>query len=114
MVDDDEDILMLMRVLLTSNNFEVVTAKNGTIGLEKVISEKPDLVLLDIDMPEMNGFEVLERIKGNPVTKSIPVLMLTARSGGADFERAINGDADRYVAKPFKSKFLLEKINQLL
>nr|MDA3792720.1 response regulator [Elusimicrobiota bacterium] len=68
----------------------------------------------DIDMPEMDGFEVLKRVKNNPATKIIPVIMLTARSAGADFEKAINSDADRYVAKPFKTKFLLEKIRQLL
>jgi len=82
--------------------------------LEKVLLDRPDLVLLDIDMPDMNGFEVLERMKDNPATKRIPVIMLTARTETETFEKAVEKEADRYIAKPFKSSFLIEKVNQVL
>ena len=113
-VDDDRNIVRFAEVLLEKNGFSVITANDGSYALEKVLREKPDLVLLDIDMPEMNGFEVLERMKQNPATKRIPVIMLTARSDAGTFEKAVENDADRYVSKPFDNKFLLEKIQQVL
>ncbi len=84
------------------------------MALERVILDRPDLVVLDIDMPEIDGLEVLKRIKDNPATKSIPVIMLTARSDSHTFERAVDYSADRYIAKPFNSSFLLEKVSQVL
>lgn len=113
-VDDDKDIVRLMKVLLSSRGYSTITASDGSYALEKVILEKPDIILLDIDMPEMNGFEVLQRVKENPATKRIPVIMLTASSETHSFEKAVDKKVDRYVAKPFKTKFLMEKIEEVL
>ncbi|MGM0441274.1 MAG: response regulator, partial [Elusimicrobiota bacterium] len=71
-------------------------------------------ILLDVDMPIMNGIEALEEIKNNSSTKDVPVIMLTARTEAETFEKAIDNQVDRYVAKPFKSQFLIEKVNQVL
>ncbi len=113
-VDDEEHILRLMQFLLEKNGFEAITAENGSLALEKVISEKPDLILLDLDMPGMNGFDVLERVKESPATRRIPVIMLTANSEVNTFEKAISKEADRYVSKPFNTNFLMEKVLQVL
>lgn len=113
-VDDDPNIVKLVQITLELNGFNVITAYNGKSGLEKTIEQMPDLILLDIDMPEMNGLQVLEEIKNNPSTAAIPVIMLTARTMGDDFEKAMERKADWYIAKPFKKDHLLEKINYLI
>ncbi|MFW6134412.1 MAG: response regulator [Elusimicrobiota bacterium] len=113
-VDDEPDILKFVRILLEKNGYSVITAKEGSYAMEKIILEKPDLILLDIEMPEMGGFEVLERIKENPATQRIPTIMLTGRSDTSTFEKAVDKKADRYISKPFKGKFLLEKVSQVL
>ncbi len=104
----------MLSVLLKSRGYEIDTASDGSYALEKIILNKPDLILLDIDMPEMNGLEVLERVKENPSTAGIPVIMLTANTDADSFERAVNKKADRYVAKPFKTSFLMDKIDEVL
>ena len=115
-VDDDPEISLLIKIILQKENkdFDIITANDGSYALEKVISEKPDLVLLDVDMPEINGLEVLDRIKDNPATKRIPVIMVTAKSNARDFEEAMEKKADWYIVKPFKQDHLLEKIKYLL
>ena len=115
-VDDDLEVSMLIKLILQKEDkdFDIITASDGSYALEKVISEKPDLILLDIDMPEISGLEVLDRIKDNPATKQIPVIMLTAKSMGTDFEEAMDKKADWYIVKPFKREHLLEKIRFLL
>ncbi|MDY0212505.1 MAG: response regulator [Desulfuromonadaceae bacterium] len=113
-VEDEESLLKLETILLTSRGFEVIGATNGKIALEILEKEKVDLVLLDIMLPEIDGFEVCRRIKSNPETKKLPVIMLTAKKSQEDLARGNEVGADWYVTKPFKSAKVIEIIERLL
>ncbi len=113
-VDDQPEITDLIRFILKKQNYESVIAFNGLEGLNKARSEMPDLILLDITMPDMNGYEVCEKLKSDPATAQIPIIMLTARDMGEDFEKAMEKKADWYITKPFDPKHLLKRIAYLL
>ncbi len=113
-VDDEPDYVTTIQCRLEWSHYEVITATNGQEGLEKVISEKPDLVLLDTSMPVMNGHEVLERLKQNPELKDIPVIMVTALCEAQDVAKASSYGVVDYVAKPFDFTELVEKIAKAL
>jgi len=112
--DDDPAIVKLLQTILEMNKFNVISTYDGRAALDKAKELNPDLIILDIDMPEMNGLEVLEEVKNNPSTQTIPIIMLTARTMGDDFEKAMEKNADWYIAKPFRKEHLLEKIALLL
>ncbi len=105
-IDDDEDIRKLVSYHLSLSQHEVLAAANGKEGLEIAINEKLDLILLDIMMPEMDGFEVCIRLKKDRKTKSIPVFMLTSKTRIGDVESAFKVGADNYITKPFNAKDL--------
>ncbi len=113
-VEDEESLLRLESILLTSKGYEVVAASNGLQALEVFKNEKPDLVLLDIMLPELDGFEVCRQIKANPATEAIPVIMVTAKKTGDDMTRGEQVGADWYITKPFKSAMVLETIQRFL
>ena len=113
-VDDQPEITDLIKFILNKQNYESVIAFNGLEGLNKARSEMPDLILLDITMPDMNGYEVCEKLKLDPATAQIPIIMLTARDMGEDFEKAMEKKADWYITKPFDPKHLLKRIAYLL
>lgn len=100
-VDDEKTIVRLVQVNLEREGYEVVTAYDGREALEKVESEKPDLIVLDVMMPYMDGFEVLQQLKKNPETRDIPVIMLTAKAQDADVFRGWQSGVDCYLTKPF-------------
>ena len=100
-VDDERHIVRLVEVNLQRAGYEVVTAYDGREALEKVKTETPDLVVLDVMMPYMDGFEVLKNLKADPVTAEIPVIMLTAKAQDADVFRGWQSGADCYLTKPF-------------
>lgn len=113
-VDDETDIVSTVQYRLKSCKYDVITADNGQEGLEKAAKEKPDLILLDINMPVMNGHEMLERLRGRPDLKSIPVIMLTAYSDRTDVSKAAELGISNYVTKPFDFAELTEKISNAL
>lgn len=113
-VEDEESLLKLESILLTSRGYEVVGAADGAAALEQVVAERPDLVILDIMLPEIDGFEVCRRIKQNPETAHIPVMMLTAKKSDQDCARGMAAGAAAYVTKPFKSARIVEIIQDLL
>jgi twitching motility two-component system response regulator PilG len=113
-VEDEESQLKLESILLTSKGFEVIGAANGSIALDILAKEKVDLVLLDIMLPEIDGFEVCRRIKNNPETRNLPVIMLTAKKSQEDLSRGDEVGADWYVTKPFKSAKVIETIERFL
>jgi twitching motility two-component system response regulator PilG len=113
-VEDEESLLKLESILLTSKGFEVIGAANGSIALDILAKEKVDLVLLDIMLPEIDGFEVCRRIKNNPETRNLPVIMLTAKKSQEDLFRGDEVGADWYVTKPFKSAKVIETIERFL
>ncbi len=113
-VDDDKLILDLVKETLEQEGYSVVSANNGTEALAMVKVQIPDLILLDIMMPKIDGFSVCEMLKGDKKFKDIPIVMLTAKSLSKDIEEAYERGADEYIIKPFDSVILLRKIRELL
>ena len=112
-VDDERHIVRLVQINLEKEGYEVVTASNGREALEKVDSEKPDLVVMDVMMPEMDGFEALKRLKDNEKTASIPVIMLTAKAQDADVFRGWQSGVDLYLTKPFNPMELITFVKRI-
>jgi len=113
-VDDEKDLLNLMKRLLTRGGFEVITASDGKEGLEKVHSEAPDLMILDINMPVMDGWEVCRKIRRDPLYKHLPIIMLTVRRTKADELKGFDLGGDEYVTKPFSPTELLARVKTVL
>ncbi|HUL61471.1 MAG TPA: response regulator [Methanocella sp.] len=114
-VDDEPDVVDLVKLVLESDGFEVYTAYSGKEALEKIGKVMPDLVLLDIMMPQMDGWEVYSRIRANPKTKDIPVAMLTAKSQSIDKMIGLHVvKVDDYITKPFGRSELLERVKRIL
>ena len=112
-VDDEPHLVDMVATRLRANRYEAVTAVRGGEGIEKAKREKPDLILLDVLMPDMDGYGVLSRLKEAPETKEIPVIMLTVRRWNEDIERALSAGAVDYIGKPFEPKDLLDKIQKV-
>jgi two-component system response regulator VicR len=111
-VDDEPAIANLAKVKLTNEGFDVVTAHSGKEALEKVAGEPPDAIVLDVMMPGMDGWEVASRLRGDPETKDIPILMLTAL--GIPEERVPGfADIDEYHTKPFEPATLVKLVRRL-
>lgn len=113
-VEDEESLLKLESILLTSRGYQVCSMRNGKDALECMEKEKPDLVLLDVMLPEVDGFEVCRQIKENPLTRHIPVVLLTAKKGREDMAKGEEVQADWYITKPFKSAMVIETIQRFL
>jgi DNA-binding response OmpR family regulator len=109
-VDDEADLISTVQCHIKWYGYDVITATNGKEGLEKAVNEKPDLVLLDISMPVMNGHEMLERLRKHPDLKDIPVIMLTALCEAEDIAKVSSYDIADYVTKPFDFTELMGKI----
>jgi two-component system alkaline phosphatase synthesis response regulator PhoP len=112
--DDDRNVLFLVSEILTRQNYEIAQAVNGDQAIAMARSLHPDLMILDIMMPLIDGVEVCRRIKADQDTQDIKVIMLTAKTGGRDIEAGIAAGADHYMTKPFKIAELTEKIHQLI
>src|ERR1700682_4009918 len=110
-VDDDPQIRRVMRATLTAQGYTIVEARDGQEALEKLRSERPDLVLLDMNMPVMDGLEACREIRRD---SEVPVIMLTVRSAEKDKVRALDAGADDYVVKPFGIQELLARVRALL
>jgi two-component system alkaline phosphatase synthesis response regulator PhoP len=113
-VDDDGDLLRIMREKLIWAGYEVITADNGREGLDKVVTEKPDLVLLDVMMPELDGLEVCRKIKTNPETKRVKVAIFSVRSSPRDRELSAEYLADAHISKPVSMDMLLKIVGRIL
>ncbi|MGM0568755.1 MAG: response regulator [Elusimicrobiota bacterium] len=113
-VDDSASTIKILQTILERKGFSVITAYDGKTGLKKARKISPDLIIYDINLPEMNGFEACEILKSDQLTKDIPVVMLSARDMGYDFETAMKKNADWYIVKPINPNHLLRVINKLL
>lgn len=113
-VDDEADLLVFVKARLEKNNFSVLTALDGQQALELVRKEKPDLIILDILLPKMDGFDVCDRLKKDPEFKKIPIIMLTAKDQPKDVQLAKKLGADAYISKPFESDILLYDVKRLI
>ena len=113
-VDDEPNIVQTQQDRLEMNEYEVVTAGNGKEGLERFEQEQPDVILLDVIMPIMDGHEMLEALRKRPTGQNVSVIMLTARSQTQDIARANACGIDDYIVKPFDLSELLEKIESVV
>jgi len=113
-VEDEESLLKLESILLTSKGYLVTACSEGFAALEELPRNRPDIVILDVMLPGMDGFEVCRKIKSDPEYATIPVIMLTARKNSQDMERGLQAGADAYITKPFKSAQLIGTIERLL
>ena len=111
--DDEKHIVRLIQVNLERQGYEVITAFNGAECLEKVKEDRPDLIVLDVMMPEMTGFEVLDILKKNPETEDIPVIMLTARAQDSDVLRGWQSGVECYLTKPFNPMELIAFVKRI-
>ena len=113
-VDDDQQNLELVQAYLEDIECETLAARDGIEALELVAGGKPDLILLDVMMPKMSGFEVCRRLKNDPQTSQIPVIMVTALNEFGDIERGIDSGTDDFVSKPINKLELLTRIRTML
>jgi len=113
-VDDKPDIVEIIQHRLNIYGWEVITSANGREGIEKAANEKPDLIVLDINMPVMNGHDMLDRLRKDPDLKDIPVIMCTMSDQMKDISRASSFNISDYVTKPFNCTELAEKIKDAL
>lgn len=113
-VEDEESLLKLESILLTTKGYLVQGATSGLSALEAVSEEPPDLILLDVMLPELDGFQVCERLKSNAATRHIPVILLTAKKTPEDLARGEAVGANQYITKPFKSAMVVKVIEELI
>lgn len=114
LVDDEEALVELMKVRLEANGFEVSVATDGAQALEIARQYRPDLIILDLMLPKMDGYKVCALLKGDINYSGIPILIFTARAQEGDQKLALEVGADDYIVKPFEPVVLLDKINKLL
>lgn len=114
-IEDDQEMIDLMRLILTRKGFELIGSLGGATGLENIQNEKPDLILLDLMMPEMDGWEVYQKIKSNDTTRNIPVVVVTAKAQSIDRVLGLQiAKVDAYISKPFSPQELLDSIAAVL
>ena len=113
-VDDEQPIREPLKQMLVRQGYTVCEAEDGKKGLEEARKQKPDLMILDVNMPKMDGFKVLEELKKDKSTMNIPVFMLTTRDTADDVAAGISGFAEKYIAKPFEFSHLLSEIKKTL
>ncbi len=112
--DDDEDILELVSFRLERAGYEVVTARDGAAALAAAQEQRPDLAVLDVMMPGLNGYEVTQRLRADDATRDIPVILLTARVQEADVNRGFEAGADDYLRKPFSPQELRARVQAII
>lgn len=113
-VDDEPNIVLSLEFLMEQAGFEVVTAEDGEQALARVNDSQPDLLLLDISLPGISGFDVLERLRNEAGTAQLPIIMLTAHGRDVEREKGMALGADDYITKPFSTQSLVEKVKTLL
>jgi DNA-binding response OmpR family regulator len=113
-VDDDPVIQKLLTVNFEMEGYRVITAGDGIEGLAQVASAPPDIILLDVMMPRMDGLEVARRLKSDPKTEGIPIVLLSAKAQSLDIQSGLDVGADDYVTKPFDPLELLDKVAALI
>ena len=113
-VDDEQEFRMMLRVRLEANGYEVSEAEDGAIGLEKARNTGPDLIILDVMLPKIDGYKVARLLKFDEKYRNIPIVLLTARSQQTDKETGMAVGGDAYLTKPYKSEDMLEIVAKLL
>lgn len=114
LVDDSETSLLMSKMVLSKGDYEILTAKNGEEGVARAMAERPDLILLDVVMPKMDGFEACRRLRAEPGTAAIPVILVTTRGEETNLETGYASGCDDYVTKPVNGLELLTKVRGYL
>jgi DNA-binding response OmpR family regulator len=113
-IEDETDIREMLSLRLKKERFEVIEASEGTTGLKKALEEQPDLVLLDLMLPFMSGLDILRKLRNNPKSEQVPIIIVSAKGEESDIVVGLELGADDYVTKPFNMSVLLARINALL
>ncbi len=113
-IDDEPNIVLSLEFLMKREGFDVAVAGDGEVALRTMAERRPDLVILDVMMPKLNGFEVCQRIRAEPAFRGVRVLMLTAKGRETEMKKGLELGADAYVTKPFSTKELVAEIRRLL
>lgn len=114
LVDDEKDLVEIMKFRLEANNYTVICAFDGQEALEKAKNENPDLIILDLMLPKIDGYKICRMLKFDEKYKKIPIVMFTARAQEADRKLGEEVGADAYITKPFDLQVLLDKIKELI
>lgn len=113
-IEDNLDNYELVRFLLVQEGFTVLGASDGRSGLEMALDRCPDLILLDLSLPEINGWQIAAQLKGNPATAAIPIVALTGHTLPGDRERALEAGCDEYISKPIEIPDFLEMVKRFI
>lgn len=113
-IDDEKDIVEMMKIMLRREGFEILTALNGKSGVIIAKEEIPDIILLDIMMPDVSGFQVCKELKEDPKTRDIPVVIISVKSSEMDITKALEMGATDYFKKPFTREVLIGKIKEII
>jgi len=113
-IEDQEDNRQIVRDLMTASGYELIEATTGEEGLEAAARERPDLILMDIQLPGIDGYEVTRRIKADPKLRQIPIIAVTSYALSGDDKKAFAAGCDGYVTKPYSPRLLLAKIREYL
>ena len=112
-IDDDEDIISLIKIILENESYSVIGASSGEEGIKTAIKQKPELILLDIMMPVMDGWEILKMLRTEESTRKIPVAMLTCKTDVKDKLTGLQEGAIDYITKPFSPEELIERVDKI-
>lgn len=113
-VDDDPNILMSLEFLMRKSGYSVFIARNGTEALELLASNTPDIALLDIMMPDVDGYEICKHVKETEELKKCKIVFISAKTKESDIQKGYDTGADLYITKPFSTKFVVSKVKELL
>jgi two-component system cell cycle response regulator DivK len=113
-VEDNEYNLKMVRQLLARTAYQLIEAKDGELGVETALRELPDLILMDIQLPKLSGLEATRKLRADPKTAAIPIIVVTSFALSGDDQKAIAAGCDAYIAKPYKPRELLQLIEDLL
>ena len=114
LVDDSETVLMMEQMILKQDRYQLITARNGKEGVEKALKMRPDLILMDVVMPEMNGFEAVRCLRQQTATQSVPIVMVTTKAEAESMETGYQSGCSDYVTKPIDCTELLTKVRSIL
>ncbi len=114
LVDDSSTVLMMERMVLKKRSYEILTASNGEEGVRRALAERPDVILMDVIMPEMNGFEACRRLRQEEATRDIPIIMVTTRGEQVNVETGFESGCNDYITKPVDPLELLAKLRDQL
>ena len=114
LVDDSETVLQTEQMILEKSSYELIMARDGEEGVAKALETKPDLILMDVVMPKMNGFEAVRHIRGNKQTRAVPIVMVTSKAEAESMETGYESGCSDYIIKPIDSVELLVKVKSLL